>query len=147
VRAALPPDVVDDLLRAPDVEERDEPAADGPSGPVAPVASERGEVPVHAVGPEQEEDACGDEDSPVDHGDEQLAAVVVVRLLRRDELALLHVVEERPLHQPGHDASDGRADADDQEDRDDLRASPERPVRLAVRKRRFVQLDPFRSGR
>jgi hypothetical protein len=133
----------EDLLRAPDVEERDEPAASGPSGPEAPVASERGEVPVGPVEPEQEEDSGRDEHGAVDQRDEQLAAVVIVRLRRRDELALLNVVEQRPLHQPGHDAGDGRADADDQEDRDDLRASSERPVGLAVRERRFVQLDPF----
>jgi hypothetical protein len=99
------------------------------------------------VEPEQEEDAGRDEHGAVDQSDDQLAAVVVVRLPRRDEPALLHVVEQRPLHQPGHDAGDGRADPDDQEDRDDLRAAPERPVGLAVRERRFVQLDPFRSTR
>ena len=97
--------------------------------------------------PDQEEDAGRDEDGAVDHGDDQLAAIVVVSLLRGDEPALLHVVQQRALHRPGHDARDRRADPDDQQDRDDLPAAPERAVRLAVRERRFVQLDPLRSTR
>ncbi len=80
-RAALPPDVVDDLLGSPDAEDRHEPAVDGPAGAPTAVAAERVDIPVRAVEPEEKEDDGRGEDGAVDRRDNELAAVVVVELL------------------------------------------------------------------
>jgi hypothetical protein len=140
VGVARAPDVVRDLLRPPEVEDRDEPGADRPPRREPKLGRpEREQVLVGAVEPADEEEGGDDEERELTDADRGLAGVARVDLRIRDELAGLDPREEAKLG----DVRDDRDDVDDRdgdEDPDDpLRALAKRLERRRRRGRRDLR--------
>src|SRR5439155_4863273 len=75
MRVTLAPDVVRDLLRPPEIEDRHEPASDRPPGAVAALAVQAVDVAVGAVEPADEEERRHGQNAELDDGDEEVAVV------------------------------------------------------------------------
>lgn len=98
VRSACPPNVVDDLLRAPRIEDGDEPGADRPAPAVAQgLCLKRLEIAIGPVEPGEKGSRGEREKGRLGESDDPYAGVAGRRLPIRNRFALSDSGEQRAL--------------------------------------------------